>query len=327
MKASLMEEATSAKPESSAQSAKSPVRFLWHRTRRAITSIAVAYGVLCVAMVLLETRLVFPGAYMGPPSSDNGPQFDPDAPITNMITTFAYRAVDEAELKGRLLIRSDADRVILFLHGNGIRAMDMDGWTRLLSDAMNASVFTAEYRGFQNEGFTPTESTCVSDALSAMDALSELTRVPPEQITIYGRSLGGGIAAGLVELLQERNTPPHSLVLDRTFDSTVNVGADRFTWLPVQWLMRNRFDSSSRLSDFQGCVVQIHGTPDRIVPMKNGRQLFDSLATRYKAWVEVPGLYHNDPISKQPLERALEELRKLEGLRQLENQSALSGPL
>lgn len=307
-----MQDATSAESASPAQPNTPPARTVWQQIRSVTITVAVAYVVICLAMVLMETRLVFPGAYLDPTPPFDALRFTPANPITGRITTLDYTAEDQMKLQGRLLVRGDADRVILFLHGNEIRAMEMDDWTARLSESMNATVLTAEYRGFQGEDFTPTESTCIADAQSALDTLSEITNVPHEQITIYSRSLGGGIAGGLVERMQERGIPPHSLVLDRTFDSTVSVGADRFVWLPVRWLMRNRFDTASRLKDFKGCVVQIHGTPDRIVPMKNGKQLFDSLNTPYKSWIEVPDMYHNDRISRATLDRAIEELRRLE---------------
>ncbi|WP_052335971.1 alpha/beta hydrolase [Rhodopirellula sallentina] len=311
-KVTAMPDATPAETAPSVQTAPGAAIKLWQSFRRIGLSVAIAYVLICVGMVMMETRLVFPGAYLAATPEFDGPHFSTSDPITNRIVTLDYLAEDEMNLEGRLIVRDDAERVILFLHGNEIRAAEMDHWTLRLSELMNATVLTAEYRGFQGEDFTPTETTCIADAYSALKKLSTITNTPQKQVTIYSRSLGGGIAGGLVELLQKEGTPPDSLILDRTFDSTVSVGADRFVWLPVQLLMRNRFDTASRLADFEGCVVQIHGTPDRIVPMKNGKQLFDSLRTPHKSWIEVPDMYHNDRISDATLKEALAELQRLE---------------
>lgn len=302
-----------------------PLRGTWkQRLLRSVIALVIGYAAICIGLVCMETRLVFPGAYLDAAPVANADQPDPDQPIdgpvtngpvTNgPVTTLAYRAVDGQELRGRIEVREQPDRVILFLHGNRIRAVDLDPWTRRLADVANATVLTAEYRGFQADGFTPTEASTIADAVSAIDALSEVTGVSPENITIYGRSLGGGVGAGLVAAMRERGAPPKSLILDRTFDSTMHIGADRYYWLPVRYLMRNQFDSSARLRDFSGNVVQTHGPPDRVVPMKNGRALFDSLITPHKIWIEVPGLHHNDRMSDETLRHEFESLQQLEQL-------------
>ncbi len=290
-----------------------PRRRTWkQRLRRLAILLVVGYAAICIALVYMETRLVFPGAYLDAAPVVDAERYDPNQPIDDSVTTLAYSDVDGEELRGRIEAREHPDRVILFLHGNGIRAVDLDQWTHRLSDVANATVLTAEYRGFQADGFTPTEASTIADAVSAIDVLSDVIGVSPANITIYGRSLGGSVAAGLVASMRARGAPPKSLILDRTFDSTVHVGADRYFWLPVRWLMRNRFDSSVRLRDFSGNVVQTHGPPDRVVPMKNGRALFDSLTTPHKIWIEVPGLHHNDRMSDQTLRHEFETLKTLE---------------
>lgn len=288
-------------------------RHTWKRRVARLTILAVLfYAAICLALVCMETRLVFPGAYFSAAPALKTERFTRERPIHDSIVTLVYRAEDGTELLGRIIAREHPDRVILFLHGNGIRAVDLDEWTQRLADIANATVMTAEYRGFQNDAFTPTEASTIEDAVSAVDALATATGVSPHEITVYGRSLGGGVAAGLVEAMQARGAPPTSLILDRTFDSAMHVGADRYFWLPVRWLIRNPYDSSARLENYQGNVVSSHGVPDEIVPMKNGRALFDSLTTRKKIWIEVPDLGHNDRMSDETLRQEFDALTVLE---------------
>lgn len=285
----------------------------WKRRLVRLTiPLVVLYAAICAGLVGMETRLVFPGAYLSARPALEPERFTIEQPIYDSVTTLAYRAVDGAELLGRIEAREHPDRVILFLHGNGIRAFELDQWTGRLAEVANATVLTAEYRGFQQDGFTPTEASTIADAISAIDALAAVTGVSPQNITIYGRSLGGGVAAGLVEAMQARDAPPKSLILDRTFDSAMNVGANRYFWLPVRWLIRNPYNSSERLRNFSGNVVSTHGPPDEIVPMKNGRALFDSLTTPHKTWIEAPGLRHNDRMSDQTLRQEFAALRSFE---------------
>lgn len=280
--------------------------------RRLAIPFVVLYAAICAGLVGMETRLMFPGAFLSALPPLEPERFLTEHPIYDSVTTLEYTAVDGSKLLGRIEAREHPDRVILFLHGNGIRALELDPWTARLADVANATVLTAEYRGFQQDGFTPSESSTISDAISAIDALASVSGVSPQNITVYGRSLGGGVAAGLVEAMQARGAPPKSLILDRTFDSAMNVGADRYFWLPVRWLIRNPYNSSERLKKFSGNVVVTHGPPDEIVPMKNGRALFDSLTTRNKTWIEAPGLRHNDRMSDETLRQEFTALRSFE---------------
>lgn len=293
------------------QRASKPKPTIRHRILRTTGLLAIIYVGVCVGLVVMETRLLFPGAYMEKSILMDPNRFEPDRPTPGTVETITYAAVDGSDLEGRLLIRDGAEDVILFLHGNGIHADEMDGWTRRLSDSWNATVLTAEYRGFQSDGFTPTETSTIEDAVSAIDTLSETTNTPISNIMVYGRSLGGGVACGLIAALHERGDSVEALCLDRTFDSAASVGADRFFFLPVRWLMKNQYDSVQALANFDGALLQIHGTPDRIVPRKNGRALYDSLAFEHRDWIELPNMFHNDRLPTKTLDVAGQKLKAL----------------
>ena len=255
----------------------------WFRVAR---TLGISYVVIIVLMVLLEERLLFPGAYLN---------LHTYRPVEN-VGDFEYHAVDGSTITGRLLERPGANRTILFLHGNGIRVRALDSWVAELSEALNANVLAAEYRGFQSKHVTPSEANVISDALSAHDALSIHFGVPPEDIVVYGRSLGGGCAAAVASRRRTKY-----LVLDRTFDSAVHVAARKYWMFPVRKLMKNEFDSVHRLNDFDGRVFQLHGDADRVVPIEHGRRLYETIRSSEKQFLEIPGLGHNDRLSGEVL--------------------------
>ncbi|MEM9366841.1 MAG: alpha/beta hydrolase [Planctomycetota bacterium] len=242
--------------------------------------------------------LIFPGAYQSPGKSLPSTDFQPGQDIRGQVQDFRYQAEDGQALIGRLLQRESPQQTILFLHGNGIHAVDLDGWTHRVAAAADATVMTAEYRGFgTNE--TPSESMVIADAYAALQAMGNKLGVERSEITVYGRSLGGGIAAGLIGRLVKGTddpSPVRALVLDRTFSSVLDIAQDRFPFIPMGLLLRNRFDSRTALSRYEGRVLQWHGDADRIVPLEYGQALHDALVAKPKSMHVLPGLAHNDAL-------------------------------
>ena len=83
------------------------------------------------------------------------------------------------------------------------------------------------------------------------------------------------------------------LILERTFTSIPDAAASHYPWLPVRWLMRNRFDSLSKIKKYHGPLLMSHGDADTIVPIELGRQLF-AAANEPKEWISVTDGEHND---------------------------------
>ena len=246
-------------------------------------------------MVAMETRLVFPGAYFGP----NMVAEDGD------IKTVDTDPANESRLPSRLLARPEPQHHVLFLHGNGILAAQLDQWTRQLSTSLNATVLTAEYRGYTDDR-TPSETGIIADAESAHDFLMKEYNLSPDEIIIYGRSLGGGCAAAVAS-----SRGAKILILDRTFDAIWKVAATKYPFIPVNLLMRNRFESVNRLADYRGPVIQIHGKADTLIPIAHGKALFDRLGTQKKTWIEVPGMEHNDRMSDRLIQQVADEVQRL----------------
>jgi uncharacterized protein len=61
----------------------------------------------------------------------------------------------------------------------------------------------------------------------------------------------------------------------------------------VRWLMRTRFDSAAKIGDYHGPLLQSHGDPDTIIPMRYGQRLFER-ANQPKQFIKLPGCNHND---------------------------------
>jgi fermentation-respiration switch protein FrsA (DUF1100 family) len=83
------------------------------------------------------------------------------------------------------------------------------------------------------------------------------------------------------------------LILESPYTTLPDVAASTYFFLPVRMLMKDKFDSLSKIGDVSAPLLILHGVEDRIVPIRLGRQLYKA-ANEPKEMVELEGLGHND---------------------------------
>ncbi len=175
---------------------------------------------------------------------------------------------------------------LLFCHGNAgnvsHRIWSVETFHRL---GMNVLLF--DYRGYGRSEGRPTEAGTYADALAAWRHLIEDRSTPPERIVLFGRSLGGAVAAWLAAEVE-----PAALALESSFTSVADMGAQTFPFLPARLLTRIRYDTLARIDRIRAPVLIAHGPADRTVPIVHGRRLYDR-ARPPKTWLEFRG-DHND---------------------------------
>lgn len=201
-----------------------------------------------------------------------------------------FVADDGTKLHGWFVPHPAPRAIVLFCHGNGEHVAGLAPALALLRDRAAVSVFAWDYRGYGRSQGKPREENLLSDARAAQIWLAGREHVRPEDIVLYGRSLGGAVAVGLAA-----EFPVRGMVLERTFADMIDTAAYHFPWLPVKWIMRNRFPSAQRIAAYQGPLLQSHGTADRVVPFEMGKRLFDAATTPNKRFFVVEGGDHNGP--------------------------------
>jgi uncharacterized protein len=109
-----------------------------------------------------------------------------------------------------------------------------------------------------------------------------------QNITVIGRSLGSGVAIRLASL-----RPVTRLVLVTPYDSLQDVAAQNYPYVPVRWLLRDKFESWRYAPDVVAPTRIIVAEQDEVIP----RASTDRLRTRFKngivSYVVVPGVGHN----------------------------------
>jgi uncharacterized protein len=193
-------------------------------------------------------------------------------------------------------------QAVLLCHGNaGNISHRLDTCAALLATGVNVFVF--DYRGYGRSEGRPSEEGTYRDAQAAYQWLRQ-KGFAATNIVAFGESLGGGVAAELAT----RETLG-GLVLQSTFTSIPDVGAELFPWLPVRWLATIRYDTRSKLPRIHVPVLVMHSRADELVRFHHAQENF-AAANEPKLFREIEG-DHNDPLADQPqfiaaIERFLE---------------------
>lgn len=201
-----------------------------------------------------------------------------------------------------------AGSAILLCHGNAGNLSHRLELFRLLLD-VGVSVLAFDYRGYGLSEGRPSEKGTYLDAHTAYRWLRE-HGFAAERIIALGESLGGAVAAELAW-----REPLGGLVLQSTFTSIPDIGAELFPWLPVRWLGRIRYDTRSILPQIKVPVCIMHSRSDTLIPFHHA-EVNLAQANEPKMLWELAG-DHND--MRPELYR--DGIRKF--LRSLESQKAL----
>lgn len=173
---------------------------------------------------------------------------------------------------------------VLFLHGNAGHIGHRMPLVRQLLDA-GFGVLLLEYRGYgSNEGH-PSEKGLYEDGQAAIRFL-QAANVEPQQVMLFGESLGTGVATELAA-----QYPVCALVLQSPFTSMTDLARFHYPWVFLKpW---DRFDSFSKIQSIHAPLLILHGTQDDIVPIAQARKLF-AQAQEPKKMLEFNESSHND---------------------------------
>ena len=193
---------------------------------------------------------------------------------------------DGERLHGWYLPAPGARHTLLFFHGNaGNISHRLD--SLLLFRQLGLSQLILDYRGYGRSSGRPSEAGLYRDGEAAWNYLTRELGLEPGQIVLFGRSLGGAVAVWLAA-----REAPAGLIVESSFTSVPDLGAELYPWLPVRWLSRLRFDSRSRIAQVRAPVLVVHSRDDEIIPFAHGQALF-AAANPPKRLLELRG-GHND---------------------------------
>jgi len=158
-------------------------------------------------------------------------------------------------------------KTILFLHGNAGSLKNRIHKINHFKD-MKINFLLVAWRGFNGNKGKPTEQGLYEDARSAVRWLNS-KGVTENNIIIYGESLGTGVAT---EIAQNKNFA--GIILESPFTSMIDVGKDKYPYLPVRFLLKDKYESNKKIKNIKSPILIIHGKIDNIVPFSMGEKMF-----------------------------------------------------
>jgi len=206
---------------------------------------------------------------------------------------------DGIKIAGWYIPHSKSAKTILFCHGNGGNISYRQNYISVLHQ-LGFNLLLFDYRGYGESEGEPDEIGTYYDAEAAWEYLLQEQGVLPQDIIIYGESLGGGVAAYLAEQQSRSQVPVGGLVLGSTFTSIPDRASELFPYLPVHLLAKYRYPTLYRLPYITTPILVIHSPEDEIIPFHHGQKLY-AHANQPKMFLQLSGDHNTGFIQSLPV--------------------------
>ena len=174
-------------------------------------------------------------------------------------------------------------RAVLYFGGN---AEDVSASLPALAAAFpDLSVYAMHYRGYGASEGKPTEQALYRDAL----ALHDVLQAKYQKFVVIGRSLGSGVATYLgSQRAVER------LILVTPYSSIADIAQAQYPWIPVRWLLKDRFESAQHVVKSRAPVRIIAAQRDEVIPAWSTQRLFEAIEPALASQHVIADVGHND---------------------------------
>jgi fermentation-respiration switch protein FrsA (DUF1100 family) len=204
-----------------------------------------------------------------------------------------FNTADDVQLHGWYIPHKQSEHVLLFFRGNAGNISHRRDSIEIFH-RLGLNIFIIDYRGYGKSKGRPGEQGLYQDADAAWHYLTEEKGFSANQIIIFGRSLGGAVAASLASGVQARG-----LILESTFSSAQDFARSVFPVLSRLVFMRYDFNTAEKIQRVHYPVLVLHSPDDEIMPFHLGEKVFQ-LAHQPKRFVSMKGDHNYGFIRSQP---------------------------
>ncbi len=185
---------------------------------------------------------------------------------------------DGERLHAWWLPHGQARGTLLFNHGNaGNISHRMDSLAIFHRLGLNVLIY--DYRGYGQSTGRPSEAGLYEDARSAWRWLTDTQGIAPESVILFGRSMGGAIAARLASEVDAAG-----LIVESGFSSVPDIAAELYWWLPVRRLARIQLPTAAYVAEAGMPVLVIHSRDDEIVRFSHAERIYAAAAEPKTLW-------------------------------------------
>ena len=181
-----------------------------------------------------------------------------------------------------IVLNQGKSKAILYFGGNGEAVAGNATDFEFLFPAH--TVYLVNYRGYGGSTGVPKERGIYSDALYIFDKIKQ----NHDAVSVIGRSLGSGVAT-LVASARELD----KLILVTPFDSVQNIAQDSFPIFPVSLLIKDKYDSLSRVKDIRVPTLILIAEFDEVIGRKYSMRLADAFNPEQLTLEVIRGAGHN----------------------------------
>jgi len=205
------------------------------------------------------------------------------------IEEIKYNGYDGKPLRGWYIKNKNSLGIFIFFHGN---TGNISSWLHFAKRfyKWGYSIFMVEYRGYGICPGVPTETNLYEDALSTYNYITDVLNYAPNNIIIYGKSLGGAVGINLA-----KKVPASSVVVDSSFTSMPEMASQIIPF--GYFICKYKFDSINDIKKITTPILIIHSKNDEIIPFEMGRRLFEYAGSNKqninKKFLESEGDHNN----------------------------------
>jgi len=238
--------------------------------------VAIAYLGLCALLFFLQRSMI----YFPQPRSFGG------------VSTTIALSTQGAQVLVTARPRSGPNALVYF----GGNAEDVSYSLPSFSAAFpDHAIYLLHYRGYGGSSGTPSEAALIADAVALFDKV----HIEHENVVAVGRSLGSGVAVHLASV-----RPVTRLVLVTPYDSLQELAARQFPYVPVRWLLQDKFESWRYAGQVLAPTLVIAAEHDEVIPRASTEALYARFRSGVASLSVVAGASHNT-ISESPEYTAL----------------------
>lgn len=198
---------------------------------------------------------------------------------------------DGVTVHGWFLPHPQPQATLYFLHGNAGNISQRLAMLERLHGA-GYQIFILDYRGYGRSEGEPSERGTYADALAGWHWLHERVGEEDAPLILYGRSLGGAVAAWLAV---QPGASPDGVVLESTFSSVRAMAGVVAPFPGLGRLLANVYPTVERVGQLHSPLLLIHGDRDEVVPVSHVNTLYAAAAEPKTLYI-VSGALHNNVL-------------------------------